>query len=129
MGEEEGFEARRKAIKKIIGKYKIKEKCPHCSTKQEKTKLEKPYNFYENEIRLSPIEVRARLEKIPKESINSELFFCSFKVIPGGGRHFNFFSSFYKVGNRDNKPRFKGGWFTTSGCGCSLERGVGFCHL
>ena len=68
--EEEGFEARRRKIKEIVGKYKLKEKCPHCSAKQEKIKLEKPYNFYENEIRLSPIEVRARLEKIPQEDLS-----------------------------------------------------------
>ena len=69
LSEEEGFEARRRKIKTIINKYKIKDKCPHCEKKQEKIKLEKPYNYYENEIRLSPIEVRARLEKIPEEDL------------------------------------------------------------
>src|SRR3989344_5268882 len=69
IGEEEGFEARRRHIKDIVKKYKIKDKCPHCDTKQDKIKLEKPYNFYEEEIRLSPIEVRARLEKIPQEDL------------------------------------------------------------
>ncbi|PIN76828.1 DNA-directed RNA polymerase subunit A' [Candidatus Woesearchaeota archaeon CG10_big_fil_rev_8_21_14_0_10_36_11] len=68
--EEEGFESRRRKIKEIVGKYKLKEKCPHCSAKQEKIKLEKPYNFYENDVRLSPIEVRARLEKIPQEDLS-----------------------------------------------------------
>jgi DNA-directed RNA polymerase subunit A' len=67
--EEGGFEARRKKIKEIIGKYKLKEKCPHCEKKQEKIKLEKPYSFYENDIRLSPIEVRAMLEKISDEDL------------------------------------------------------------
>ncbi|MBT7331993.1 DNA-directed RNA polymerase subunit A' [Candidatus Woesearchaeota archaeon] len=69
IGEEEGFEARRRKIKEIVRKYKLKEKCPHCGTKQDKIKLEKPYDFYENDIRLSPIEVRARLEKLSDEDL------------------------------------------------------------
>jgi DNA-directed RNA polymerase subunit A' len=69
VGEEEGFEARRRQIKLVVNKYKLKEKCPHCDKKQEKIKLEKPYIFYESEIRLSPIEVRARLEKIQEEDL------------------------------------------------------------
>ncbi len=64
IGSEEGFEARRKKIKLIVSKYKIKEKCPHCDAKQSKIKLDKPYTFYEDEVRLTPIEIRARLEKI-----------------------------------------------------------------
>jgi DNA-directed RNA polymerase subunit A' len=67
--DEEDFETRRRKVKEIIAKYKIKEKCPHCEKKQEKIKLEKPYNYYENDIRLSPIEVRARLEKISEEDL------------------------------------------------------------
>lgn len=69
IGKEEGFEARRRKIREIVNKYKTKEKCPHCDKKQEKIKLEKPYNFYENDLRLSPIEVRARLEKIQEEDL------------------------------------------------------------
>jgi len=66
---EDDFEAKRRRIKEIITRYKTKDKCPHCDTKQEKIRIEKPYNFYEGEIRLSPIEVRARLEKIPDEDL------------------------------------------------------------
>ncbi len=66
-GEDEGFEGRRRKIKAIV--EKLKDKCPHCDKKQEKIKLEKPYNFYEGETRLSPIEIRARLEKIPSEDL------------------------------------------------------------
>ncbi|MDP3990456.1 MAG: DNA-directed RNA polymerase subunit A' [archaeon] len=69
VGEELGFEARRRKIKVIVAKYRAKDKCPHCSAKQGKIKLSKPYNYYEDEIRLSPIEVRARLEKIPEEDL------------------------------------------------------------
>ena len=66
---EEGSESRRRKIREIVAKYKLKDKCPHCDKKQEKITLEKPYNFYENQVRLSPIEVRARLEKIPDEDL------------------------------------------------------------
>ncbi|MBI2669069.1 DNA-directed RNA polymerase subunit A', partial [Candidatus Woesearchaeota archaeon] len=66
---EEGFDARRRKVKDIVDKSKVKDKCPHCEKKQEKIKFEKPYNFYENEVRLSPIEIRARLEKIPDEDL------------------------------------------------------------
>ncbi len=69
LGAEEGYESRRRKIREIVAKYKLKETCPHCNTKQEKLKLEKPYNFYEGEVRLSPIEIRARLEKIPNEDL------------------------------------------------------------
>jgi len=69
IGMEEGYEARRRKIREIVAKYKLKETCPHCNTKQEKIKLEKPYNFYEGEIRLTPIEIRSRLEKIPSEDL------------------------------------------------------------
>jgi len=72
IGEELGFDVRRRKIKEVVAKYKIKDKCPHCNAKQDKIKLEKPYNYYEADIRLSPIEVRARLEKIPDEDL--ELF-------------------------------------------------------
>ncbi len=67
--ETEDLESRRRKVKEIVGKYKAKDKCPHCNAKQDKIKIEKPYNFYEGETRLSPIEVRARLEKIPEEDV------------------------------------------------------------
>ena len=39
-------------------------KCPHCKTKQIIDKFEKPSNYMEDNKRISPIEVRARMEKI-----------------------------------------------------------------
>lgn len=42
-------------------------KCPHCKAKQGDVKLEKPTTFMENEKRLSPIEIRTRLEKVQDE--------------------------------------------------------------
>lgn len=69
IGKEEGFESRRRYVNEIIKRYKVKEKCPHCLAKQEKIKLEKPYNYYEGELRLSAIEIRARLEKITSDDL------------------------------------------------------------
>lgn len=65
--EEEGLEGRRKKIKEIISGLKTINKCPHCKARQQKIKLEKPTTFLENDKRISPIEVRARLEKITDE--------------------------------------------------------------
>ncbi len=69
VGEGDEYETRRIKIREIVAKYKTKDTCPHCGKKQEKIKIEKPYNFYEGENRLTPIEVRARLEKIPDEDL------------------------------------------------------------
>ncbi|MBI2106606.1 hypothetical protein HYT57_01355 [Candidatus Woesearchaeota archaeon] len=44
-------------------------KCPHCQAKQFKVKFEKPSSYVENDVRLSPIEIRARLEKISDEDV------------------------------------------------------------
>ncbi len=62
---ESGVEDRRQKIKEIIASLKTTNKCPHCKAKQKKISLEKPTTFLEDDKRLSPIEVRARLEKIP----------------------------------------------------------------
>ena len=65
--QDEGLESRRAKIKEIIDSLKTINKCPHCKAKQAKITLEKPTTFIESEKRVSPIEVRARLEKIPDE--------------------------------------------------------------
>jgi DNA-directed RNA polymerase subunit A' len=64
---EEGLLSRRKRINEIVTDLKTANKCPHCKAKQHKIQLEKPTTFLENEKRLSPIEVRTRLEKISDE--------------------------------------------------------------
>ncbi|HLC61899.1 MAG TPA: DNA-directed RNA polymerase subunit A' [Candidatus Nanoarchaeia archaeon] len=61
---ESGVEDRRHKVKEIIAGLKTTNKCPHCKAKQKKLSLEKPTTFIEEDKRLSPIEVRARLEKI-----------------------------------------------------------------
>ena len=60
-----GIEERRKKVKEIIAKLKTEKKCPYCKTRQHKITVDKPTTFLENEKRVTPIEVRARLEKIP----------------------------------------------------------------
>ena len=62
---EAGVEERRQKVKEIIASLKTTNKCPHCKAKQKKLTLEKPTTFIEDDKRLSPIEIRARLEKIP----------------------------------------------------------------
>ena len=62
--EEKGLEARRQEIRTIIASLKTINKCPHCSAKQKTVTIEKPTSFYEGETKISPIEIRTRLEKI-----------------------------------------------------------------
>ena len=62
---ESGIEERRQKVKEIIAGLKTINKCTHCKSKQKKISLEKPTTFLEDEKRISPIEIRARLEKIP----------------------------------------------------------------
>jgi len=58
-----------KISKKELKSLKNVSKCPRCETKQVKLKLEKPTTYAEGEVRLTPIEVHARLEKIPNEDL------------------------------------------------------------
>lgn len=68
IGEEEGFEARRRYVKSILRKIATRTK-NISGDKVEKIKLDKPYSFYEGDRRLSPIEIRAWLEKISDEDV------------------------------------------------------------
>ncbi|MBI1936292.1 DNA-directed RNA polymerase subunit A' [Candidatus Woesearchaeota archaeon] len=69
---ENSVEERRQKVKDIIAGLKTTNKCPHCKAKQRKITLEKPTTFLEDDKRISPIEVRARLEKIP--DLDCEIF-------------------------------------------------------
>lgn len=69
IGKEIGEIERRDRVKQIIAELKTVSKCPHCASKQLKVKLEKPTTFMEDEKRLSPIEVRTRLEKVSDEDV------------------------------------------------------------
>ena len=47
--------------------------CPHCGRKQYRIKLEKPTSFLEErkgtQIKLTPADIRARLERIPDKDV------------------------------------------------------------
>lgn len=49
------------------------QKCPYCGAVQYKIRLEKPYTFYEEReegvVKLTPLEIRERLERIPDEDL------------------------------------------------------------
>ncbi len=64
-----GLDAVRVKVKEIINEAKNTKKCPHCKAKQPTTKLEKPYTFFEDDRRMTAVEVRVRLEKIPDEDL------------------------------------------------------------
>ncbi|MFH1506593.1 MAG: DNA-directed RNA polymerase subunit A' [archaeon] len=66
---ESGIEERRAKIKQIVLSLRTVNKCPHCKAKQHKISLEKPTTFLEDEKRISPIEIRARLERIPDKDL------------------------------------------------------------
>ena len=76
--QEGGLDARRKKIKEIIASLKTITKSPYSKKKQFPIVLEKPSTYMENERRISPIEVRSRLEKIPDDDL--ELFGINPKV-------------------------------------------------
>ncbi|MFA5142446.1 MAG: DNA-directed RNA polymerase subunit A' [Candidatus Woesearchaeota archaeon] len=63
------LEKYRDETKSIRSSLKSVGKCPHCNAKQFKITIEKPTTFLENEKRISPIEIRSRLEKIPDEDV------------------------------------------------------------
>ncbi|KHO53419.1 MAG: DNA-directed RNA polymerase [archaeon GW2011_AR11] len=69
---EMGIEERRKKIKEVVSLMKTAAKCPHCKAKQGKITLQKPTTLIEDEKRISPIEIRARLEKVTDE--DAQLF-------------------------------------------------------
>ena len=69
VGKEMGVDEQISKVKEIIASLKTITKCPHCKEKQLKIKIEKPTTFLEDEKRLSPIEVRSRLERIKREHL------------------------------------------------------------
>ncbi len=66
--------------KEVINKAKNVGACPYCGEKKIKIKLKKPYYFYEDKVKLTPIDIRERLEKISDE--DCELL----GINPGGAR-------------------------------------------
>jgi len=64
-----GANERRNRIAEIVAELRTVNKCPHCSAKQKKITLEKPSTFLEDERRITPIEIRTRLERISDDDL------------------------------------------------------------
>ncbi len=69
IGQLSGPTARAAKIKSIIAELRTVNKCPHCTAKQKKVTIEKPTTYLEDERRISPIEIRTRLERISDDDV------------------------------------------------------------
>ncbi|MCK4669782.1 MAG: DNA-directed RNA polymerase subunit A' [Nanoarchaeota archaeon] len=69
---ERGLKEKNTAIKTFLQKVRTVSKCPHCRSRQIPVTLEKPTRYLEKDKRLSPIEIRSRLENVPDNDV--ELF-------------------------------------------------------
>ena len=58
-----------KTVGTIIKRCKNITKCPHCGAKQNKIKLDKPSTFYRDGIKLTPIDIRERLERVSEDNL------------------------------------------------------------
>ncbi|MDR3291698.1 MAG: DNA-directed RNA polymerase subunit A' [Methanobrevibacter sp.] len=56
-----------KTIKEIYKEAKTRDKCPHCGEEQEEIKIDKPVSIMEGGYKLTPSEIREKLEKITNE--------------------------------------------------------------
>ncbi len=56
---------KRRLVRWVLNKATNTKVCPHCGYKQEKAKLQKPFDIYIGNKKVTPIEVREKLEKIP----------------------------------------------------------------
>jgi DNA-directed RNA polymerase subunit A' len=69
LNKKEGPDEMKNKLKTIISSLAATTttKCPYCKAKQRVIKLEKPTTFMEEDKRISPIEIRTRLEKVKDE--------------------------------------------------------------
>ncbi len=72
VGQDFGFDVQRKRLRELVDSSIKSNKCPYCNSRQQKIKVDKPTTFFEGDKRISPIEIRSRLEKISDE--DAELF-------------------------------------------------------
>ncbi|MDD5254217.1 MAG: DNA-directed RNA polymerase subunit A' [Candidatus Nanoarchaeia archaeon] len=66
-----GAEARRRRMKITFARMKNIKKCPHCNAKQLNYRIEPPTSFLENDKKLSPIEVKTRLDRIQERDLEA----------------------------------------------------------
>ncbi|KXA98296.1 DNA-directed RNA polymerase subunit A' [candidate division MSBL1 archaeon SCGC-AAA259J03] len=55
--------------KRIVRRAYKRDECPHCGAEQEKINFEKPTSYHEGDKRLTPSDVRRRLEEIPDSDV------------------------------------------------------------
>lgn len=77
---EQGVMLSPKLFKNIEESIKSTGKCPHCGAKQKKVKFIKPMTFIEEGKKLTSIDIRSRLERVP----DSDIIFFGF--MPGISR-------------------------------------------
>jgi len=65
--QERRYKVRNNLVSAFSNSIKIIKKCPHCEAKQKKITIEKPSTILEDGKRLTPIQIKARLEKINDE--------------------------------------------------------------
>ena len=56
-------------VKEVYRRAKAVKRCPHCGTEGIEVKFEKPTFYYIDEHKLTPLDVREWLEKIPEEDL------------------------------------------------------------
>src|SRR3989338_5338716 len=59
----------KKELRAVSAAVKNVKKCPHCGAKQFSIKIEKPTTYLEDDKRISPIDIRMRLERINDQDI------------------------------------------------------------
>lgn len=69
IGKQRGRLKKWDVAKQVIRKAKYCRVCPHCGGKNPKVKLKKPYSFYEDKVRITPIDMKERLKKIADEDL------------------------------------------------------------
>lgn len=67
--QERRYKVKKNLINAFANSIKLIKKCPHCKAKQKKITIEKPSTILEDGKRLTPIQIKARLEKIADEDI------------------------------------------------------------
>jgi DNA-directed RNA polymerase subunit A' len=67
--QERRYKVKKNLINAFANSIKLIKKCPHCQAKQKKITIEKPTTILEDGRRITPIQIKARLEKITDEDI------------------------------------------------------------
>ncbi|MBT6995789.1 DNA-directed RNA polymerase subunit A' [Candidatus Woesearchaeota archaeon] len=67
--QEKRYKVKKNLINAFANSIKLIKKCPHCQAKKKKITIEKPSTILEDGKRLTPIQIKARLEKINDEDI------------------------------------------------------------